>query len=174
MIREFTESIDVPPTLIELLNAEPFAVNHGRSLAAYLKTGRDPNPRQSIFTEYLENEEACVKTDRWKLIHCAGQRLRRDGYLTDNPLPGRYVELYDQQSDPGEFSNVALQHPDVVQHLSAEMLRVFRTTHPDAPAEPAGLSPDEALDWYLRPRDARPSPDLPCDCSPAPARVPAP
>ncbi len=174
VIREFTESIDVPPTLLELLNAEPFAVNHGRSLAAYLKTGRDPNPRQSIFTEYLENEEACVKTDRWKLIHCAGRRLRRDGYLTDNPLPGRYIELYDQQSDPGEFSNVALQHPDVVRHLSAEMLRVFRTTHPDAPAEPAGLSPDEALDWYLRPRDARPSPDLPCDCSPVPARVPAP
>ena len=161
VIHEFTESIDVPPTLIELLGAEPFAINHGRSLASYLKTGRDSRPRQSIFSEYLENEEACVKTDRWKLIHCSGRRLRRDGYLTDNPLPGRYVELFDQQADPGEFTNVAGQHPEVVQQLSAEMLRIFRATHPDAHAEPAGMSSDDAIDWYLRPRDAKPSPDLP-------------
>ncbi len=162
VIREFTESIDVPPTLLEMLGAEPFEVNQGRSMTSYLKTGQDANPRQSIFSEYLENEEACVKTGSWKLIHCTGRRLRRDGYLTDNPLPGRYVELYDQQADPGEFSNVANLHPEVVQQLSAEMLRIFRATHPDAHAEPAGLSSDEAIDWYLRPRDAKPSPDFQC------------
>lgn len=162
VVQDFTESIDVPPTLIEMLGAEPFALNHGHSLASYLKTGKHAQPRQSIFSEYLENEEACVKTDRWKLIHCSGRRLRRDGYLTDNPLPGRYVELYDQQGDPGEFTNVASQHPEVVQQLSAEMLMVFRTTHPDAHVEPHGLSPDEAIDWYLRPRDAAPSPAFSC------------
>jgi arylsulfatase A-like enzyme len=158
VVNQFTESIDVPPTLLEVLGAEPFAVNHGRSLANYLRTGSDPNPRQSIFSEYLENEEACVRTERWKLIHCAGRRLRRDGYLTDNPLPGRYVELYDQQADPQEFNNVAGEHPEIVQQLSDEMLRIFRTTHPDAPGEPHGLSPEDAIDWYLRPRDAKPSP----------------
>jgi arylsulfatase A-like enzyme len=154
VVREFTESIDVPPTLVEMLGAEPFVVNHGRSLKNYLRTGHDPNPRQLIFSEYLENEEACIKTARWKLIHCSGKRLRRDGYLTDNPLPGRYAQLFDQQEDPDEFTNVASQHPDVVQQLSAEMLRVFRSTHPDANVEPSGLKSDPAIDWYLRPRDA--------------------
>ena len=100
-----------------------------------------------------------MKTDRWKLIHCSGRRLRRDGYLTDNPLPGRYLELYDQQADPDEFTNVASEHPEVVQQLCAEMLQIFRTTHPDAHVEPAGLDRDDAIDWYLRPRDAKPSPD---------------
>ena len=155
VIREFTESVDVPPTLLEMLNAEPFKVAHGRSLSTYLKTGADPNPRQAIFSEYLENEEACVKTARWKLIHCSGKRVRMDGYITLDPIPGRYVRLFDQQADPDEFLNVADKNPDVVQQLSAEMLRVFRTTHPDAGAEPGGLSSDDAIDWYLRPRDPK-------------------
>jgi arylsulfatase A-like enzyme len=162
VVQEFTESIDVPPTLIEMLGAEPFSVNHGRSLGTYLKTGQDPNPRQSIFSEYLENEEACVRTDRWKLIHCSGKRLRKDGYLTADPLPGRYIQLFDQQNDPGEFANVAEKHPEVVEQLSAEMLRVFRSTHPEANDEPQRLSSVSAIDWYLRPRDAKPSPDFAC------------
>jgi hypothetical protein len=78
---------------------DAFELTHGHSLSAYLKTGSDPNPRQSIFSEYLRNEEACVRTDRWKLIRCSGNRLRRDSYLTFDPLPRRYVRLFDPQKD---------------------------------------------------------------------------
>jgi arylsulfatase A-like enzyme len=162
VIEQFTESIDVPPTVLQLLGAEPFSVNHGQSLSSYLQTGRSSNPRQSIFSEYLENEEACVRTDRWKLIHCSGKRLRRDGYLTDDPLPGRTIHLFEEKNDPGEFTNVAGKHPDVVQQLSLEMLKRFRATHPEANSEPRAMSTDGALDWYLRPRDAKPSPAFAC------------
>lgn len=162
VVEEFTESIDVPPTLLELLSAEPFTVNQGQSLSGYLKGGRSTPPRQSIFSEYLENEEACVRTDRWKLIHCSGKRLRRDGYMTDNPLPGRTIHLFDLKNDPGEFLNVATKHPEVVQHLSTEMLAVFRSTHPEAAHEPRSMSTDDAIEWYLRPRDAKPSPNVSC------------
>lgn len=156
VVREFTESIDVPPTLLEMLNAEPFAVNHGQSLTGYLGAAKPANARRSIFSEYLENEEACVRTDRWKLIHCSGRRARKDGYVTDKPTPGRTVRLFDLQRDPGEFRNVAGAHGDVLATLSAEMLRRFRQTHPEADAEPGGLGRDEAIEWYLRPRDAVP------------------
>ena len=155
VIEEFTESIDVPPTLLELLGAEPFSVNQGQSLSEYLKTGRRPNPRQSIFSEYLENEEACVRTDRWKLIHCTGKRQRLDGYMTDDPLPGRTIRLFDLKNDPGEFLNIASKHPEVVQQLSSQMLSVFNTTHPQAVEAPSQKSVDDSLDWYLRPRDAK-------------------
>jgi arylsulfatase A-like enzyme len=155
VIEEFTESIDVPPTILQLLEAEPFSVNHGQSLSSYLKTGRNFSPRQSIFSEYLENEEACIRTERWKLIHCSGKRLRLDGYMTDDPLPGRTVHLFDLRNDPGEFLNVASNHPEVVQHLSRDMLEVFRSTHPDAARESPGVSTDDAIEWYLRPRDAK-------------------
>ena len=162
VIREFTESIDVPPTLLEMLGAEPFQVNQGQSLSGYLKAGRVSNPRQSIFSEYLENEEACIRSDRWKLIHCSGRRLRLDGYLTADPLPGRTVHLFDLKNDPGEFRNVASEHPDIVQNFSAEMLSIFRSTHPEKAQEPSGLSADDAIEWYLRPRDAKPSPFFRC------------
>jgi hypothetical protein len=33
------------------------------------------------------------------------------------------------------------------------MLKRFRTTHPEAASEPQRLSPEESLDWYVRPRD---------------------
>jgi choline-sulfatase len=158
VVNDFTESVDVPPTLLELLGAEPFKVAHGQSLTSYLKTGKHPNPRQSIFSEYLENEEACIKNDRWKFIRCSGRRVRMDGYITLDPIPGPYVRLFDQQADPDEFVDVASKHPDVVEHLSSEMLSIFRETHPEAKSEPSGLRAGEAIDWYLRPRDAKPAP----------------
>jgi len=156
VVHHFTESVDVAPTILELLEAPPLPVRHGRSLVPYLRRRRIENPRTSVFSEYLENEEAIVRTARWKLIHCSGRRVRNDGYKTDNPAPGRYVRLYDLKNDPGEFRNVASRHPDVVAELSAIALRRFRETHPDAGSEPAGLQVPDALDFYVRPRDARP------------------
>ena len=154
VVEDFTESIDVPPTLLEMLGAEPFELNHGQSLAGYLTSGRIASPRQSIFSEYLENEEACIRTDRWKFIYCSGKRFRLDGYMTDNPLPGRTIHLFDLQNDPGEFTNVASQHAELIQNFSRQMLSIFRATHPEATQEPRDKTVNESLDWYLRPRDA--------------------
>jgi choline-sulfatase len=154
-IRDFTESVDVPPTILDLLEAEPLAVQHGQSLRPYLTGGRPTRPRTEIFSEYLENEEACIRSARWKYVHCSGARERTDGYKTANPTPGRTIRLYDLQRDPGEFHNAAARHPDVVEDLSGKLLARFRATHPERPVEPAALDTSSAIEWYLRPRDAR-------------------
>jgi len=154
VVTDLTEGVDVAPTVLDLLSVEPLPVQHGRSLRPYLEGGRPARPREHIFSEYLENEEACVRTERFKLVFCSGRRARQDGYQTDNPTPGRWMRLYDLRSDPGEFTDVARQHPDVVQRLLNLMLERFRTTHPEARNEPKGLSPAEAIEFYLRPRDA--------------------
>jgi len=154
VVQDMTEHVDVPATLTDLLGIEPLPIQHGQSLRAYLEGRRVDAPRKWIFSEYLENEEAYVRTDRWKLIFCSGKRKRQDGYVTDNPTPGRYVRLYDLENDPGEFTDVAATHPDVVESLKKLMLEKFRTTHPEAANEPPRLSLDESLDWYVRPRDA--------------------
>jgi arylsulfatase A-like enzyme len=157
VVKDFTESVDVGPTILDLLGAERFDLSHGQSLRAYTEGNRVKKPRKQIFSEYLENEEACVRTSEWKFIQCSGRRARTEGYITDNPTPGRYVRLYDLKADPGEFHNVAAQHPAVVKKLRSDLLSVFRTTHPEAIREPEKLAPEDAIDWYLRPRDARPS-----------------
>jgi choline-sulfatase len=110
-------------------------------------------PRDHIFSEYLENEEAFIRTARYKLIFCSGKRHRQEGYETDNPTPGRYVKLYDLKEDPGEFTDVSKKQPEIVAKLEGLMLERFRKTHPEAAGEPKGLSAEEALEFYVRPRD---------------------
>lgn len=153
VVKDMTEHIDVPATIVDLMNLERLPIQHGQSLRPYLEGRRMDSPRNWIFSEYLENEEAYVRTDRWKFIFCSGKRKRDDGYVTDNPTPGRYVRLFDHKTDPGEFTNVAAQNRDVVDKLERLMLERFRSTHPEAAQQPQRLSVEEALDWYVRPRD---------------------
>ena len=153
VVKDMTEHIDVPATIVDVMDLERLPIQHGHSLRPYLEGRRVDAPRSWIFSEYLENEEAYVRTDRWKFIFCSGRRKRDDGYVTDNPTPGRYVRLFDHTNDPGEFTNVAAQNREVVGKLENLMLERFRTTHPEAAQEPPRLSVEESLDWYLRPRD---------------------
>jgi arylsulfatase A-like enzyme len=154
VVRDFTESVDVPHTILDLLDAAPFAVRHGRSLRPYIEGKRPRSPLDHIFSEYLENEEALIRTATHKYVFCSGRRKRTDGYETDRPTPGRYHRLYDLRSDAGEFTDIAEDNPKVTARMQRLMLSRFRETHPDAAHEPQRLSPEESLEWYLRPRDA--------------------
>jgi choline-sulfatase len=135
------------------METERLPVQHGQSLRPYLEGRRVAHPRDHVFSEYLENEEAFIRTERWKFIYCSGKRERQDGYKTDRPTPGRYVRLYDLKADPGEFTDAAARHPELVKRFEGLMLERFRKTHPEAEKEPARLAPEDALDWYVRPRD---------------------
>jgi len=138
---------------VDVMGLEPLPVMHGSSLRPYLEGRRTEKPRDYIFSEYLENEEAYVKTSRWKFVLCSGRRARKDGYETDDPAPGRYRRLFDLKNDPGEFDDVAARRPEVVARLEDLMLDRFRKTHPDREREPQRLGREEAIEFYLRPRD---------------------
>ena len=114
-----------------------------------------PEPLPFVFSEYLENEEACLRTDRWKFVFCSGKRARTDGYAASNPTPGRYVRLFNRTVDPDELRNVAPENSHLVKKFQNDMLALLRKTHADAAAEPNVRDTAELLDWYLRPRDAR-------------------
>ena len=153
VVNDFTEHIDVSATIVDVMNLDALPVQHGQSLRPYLEARKMNKPRDHVFTEYLENEEAYIRSGRWKYMLCSGRRARTDGYLVDNPTPGRYRRLYDLASDPGEFSDVAAKNPGVVSQLEGLMLERFRGTHPDAAGEPQRLRREEAIEFYLRPRD---------------------
>lgn len=153
VVRGFTESIDLTPTVFDLLGVDPPPVLHGRSLRPYLEGKKPAAPRDHIFSQYLENEEAFVRTGKWKFIFCSGRRKRTDGYLTDKPTPGRYIRLYDLEADPGEFTDVAARNPEVVKRMESLILARFRATHPDAAQAPKGATPEEEIEFFVRPRD---------------------
>jgi choline-sulfatase len=154
VVSELTEHIDVPATIVDMMSLDPLPVTHGQSLRSYLEGRRPEHPRDHIFSEYLENEEAYVKTFEWKYILCSGKRARKDGYEVDDPTPGRYRRLFDLKNDPGEFTDVAQKHPELVAKFEGLMLDRFRATHPDRESEPQRLNREEAIEFYLRPRDA--------------------
>ncbi len=153
VVSDFTEHIDVPATITDMMGLEPLAVQHGHTLRPYLEGRRPVMVRNHIFSEYLENEEAYIRTKEYKYMFCSGRRKRTDGYETDNPTPGRYERLYNLTKDPGEVDNVVTQETDAASRLRQMLLDRFRATHPDAPQEPQRLAVAEALDWYVRPRD---------------------
>ena len=153
VVNDLTEHIDVSATIVDVMNLDRLPVQHGQSLRPYLEARKMDNPRDHVFTEYLENEEAFIRSGRWKYMLCSGRRARTDGYLIDNPTPGRYRRLFDLEADPGEFTDVAAKNPAVVAKFEGLMLERFRKTHPDAPHEPQRLSREEAIEFYLKPRD---------------------
>ncbi len=153
-INAMTESVDIPGTLLDLLEVEKLPIDHGRSLTGLLK-GETSTHRDVVFSEYLENEEAAVRTGEWKFIFCSGKRERQDGYKTDNPTPGRYLRLYNLKKDPQELDNLAGKrgYEPVVETMKRYLLTRFLTTHPEAAQLPVELSRDERIEWFLRPRD---------------------
>ncbi len=152
VIRNFTEHVDVSATILDMLEVDSLPVQHGRTLRPYLEHRGVTSPRDHVFSEYLETEQAYVRTDRYKFIYCSGRRL--DWYRPAQPVDGRWRRLYDLKSDPGEFHDLAPRRPDLVRRLETLLLDRFRRTHPDASAEPPGLAGEAALDYYVRPRDA--------------------
>ena len=156
VVANLTEHVDVSATICDLMGLDPLPVMHGHSLRPYLEGRRMAQPRDHIFSEYLENEEACIRTAEWKYIFCSGRRRRTGGYATANPAPGRYRRLYHLKSDPGEFTDVAAKHPGVVTKMEDLMLQRFRATHPDREREPQRLNRAEAIEFYLPPRDTPP------------------
>jgi choline-sulfatase len=154
-VSAFTEHIDVPATITDLMQLDPLPVQHGHSLRPYLEGRRASAPRREIFSQYLENEEVFAANDRWKFIFCSGKRARTDGYETDHPTPGRYLRLYDKKTDPGEFHDVSAKYPEAVRAMEQMIVNRFRTTHPEASLEPKGLSLPESIEFYVKPRDAR-------------------
>ncbi len=152
VVRDFTEHVDVPATILDVLETDPLPVQHGQSLRPYLEGRAPAKPRDHIFSEYLETEQAYIRTDAHKFIYCSGRRL--DWYRPGHPPEGRWRHLYDLKRDPQEFHDIAARQPELVAKFEKLLLERFRRTHPEAASEPAGLSDEAALDFYVRPRDA--------------------
>jgi choline-sulfatase len=153
------EMIDILPTVLHMMQIPAPPRLQGLDLVPTLEAKPGANTRDTVFSEYLENEEAMVRSDRYKLIVGTGRRLREDGYLPAHPLPlpGPYERLFDELADPAETNDLS-QDPRlaaVKERLLDRMYeRLVKTRHGLEPV-PSGLSRLEAIHWCLVPRDER-------------------
>lgn len=148
------EFVDLVPTILDFCDVPTPDDVQGRSFRPLLTGPRDEH-REHVVVEYSENEEAMIRTDRWKLIYITGNRERQDGYLTSKPIPKRNVLLYDLKNDPDELRNLAHDpdHRDRVDELLAKLADHMVKTSRMPELIPESDDPYVILDHCLQPRD---------------------
>jgi arylsulfatase len=130
-----TAHIDVLPTLCELAGAQvpADAAVEGRSLVPPLRDATAPWPDRSLVTHVGRWEpgqaaagkftKCRVRHGRWSLVNTQN---RADGW-----------ELYDVAADPGETTDVAAAHPDIVARLAADYDAWWASVQPELVNESA-------------------------------------
>ena len=114
-------SVDVFPTILDLVGIDATGPVHGRSLLpAMFRPRPDPGARAygESMTPSLQfgwGALQCLRSTRYKLIKA--------------PRP----ELYDLAVDPGERTNVFARHPIVAREMLDELDRLVADTSRDAP-----------------------------------------
>jgi arylsulfatase A-like enzyme len=100
----FAQTHDIAPTLLELTGLRRAKPMNGLSLAPLLWGGPPRAARPMAYGGYANWHYA--RTDRWTYVAANTGRGRR---------------LYDVRSDPGEFTNIAHHHPDVIDELGGRV-----------------------------------------------------
>jgi arylsulfatase A-like enzyme len=134
MISEFTEAIDLMPTILDWLGLDPPAQCDGYSLTPFL-SGRAPaNWRRDVHWEYdfsdvvnLDAEQALgLDSDQCTLSVVRDQRCK---YVHFTGLPPLFFDL---EEDPGQFINRAADPAYLPQVLAyAQKLLSWRMEHND-------------------------------------------
>ena len=121
VVDEFTEHVDIFPTLMDLTGIPVPRQCDGESLVPVLKGGELSGWRTAVHYEYdfrhsdaesvlgLDMEHAClnvVRDNEYKYVHFAD-------------LPEL---LFDLRSDPGELNNIASENPEIVARYAKKLL----------------------------------------------------
>ncbi len=148
------EFIDIAPTILEGCGVKVPASVQGKSLVRLLE-GATAEHRSQVVVEYSENEEALIRTERWKLVYTTGKRLRQDGYATGKPLPGRTVRLYDLKEDPDEMTDLSSRPEQAgrVRMLTKLLAEHMKRTARQPKRVPKTDDVHEVLGYCLRPHD---------------------
>lgn len=143
--------VDLIPTAIDALGIQPLQTAQGKSFLPLLR-GKEKTYRDYVFSEYLEDNKAMVRTTKWKYVFTSGKKDLALGYATGQPAPGILHFLYDLVNDPDETHNLAGDPAKkvVLADLQNKMLRTFEATHPKGKL-PADLTVDQKLSIYCDP-----------------------
>jgi len=153
-VEALTEFVDLTPTILQTLGIEPMTQIQGESLMPVLQ-GETTEHKDIVFSEFLADNKAMIRTSEWKYIFTSGKRDLGQGYATGYPPSGILHRLYNVLNDPEETTNVAgrAENKTVLESLQKQMIKLFIETHPKAGQLPEGLSVDQQLVWFCEPPD---------------------
>lgn len=114
-VKARVRTIDIAPTVMELLGLEPHPRMSGKSLLALTKGETEPDERVVVSEG---RGSRAIMHGKWRLITRTGDaRITIQG----NETKESDVELYDLDNDPGERHDVAKKKPDVVAEMKARL-----------------------------------------------------
>lgn len=144
-------TIDVLPTVAELLDARlPEHKIDGRSLVPLLAGGDDTPPPHEALAFYWGRQLQAVRCGEWKLHLTHQYRTLNGRPAGSGGIPSKYEEttlgqsLFNLKSDPGEATDVAGTHPEVVSRLM-QIAEVFRAELGDEGRVGSGVRPPGSL-----------------------------
>ncbi len=141
-------SVDITPTVLDLLGLEAGKSLDGRSLADSLR-GKEAPPKLAQYSESLLSEVGFGMAPLFA--------VRNGGYkYVRAPRP----ELYDLQKDPGELNNLVTQFPREASRLNGELTRIIDESERNAvkaASSPISKETEESLQalGYLAPHGER-------------------
>lgn len=117
-------TIDLFPTIADLLSINLTSTSDGISLKSILLENADARPRKEFYYYYRRNALEAVRLDDWKLVLPHPGRTYENFEVGLNGYPGQVNEnasitqaLYDLRRDPSERYNVQAQFPEIVKQL---------------------------------------------------------
>jgi arylsulfatase A-like enzyme len=145
VVENFTEAVDVMPTILDCLGRDVPVQCDGRSLVPFLHNGRAESWRREVHWEFdfrdipnqepetdlgITSDQCClcvIRDERYKYVH----------------FPGLAPLFFDLQQDPMEFRNLAADpaHQGLVLDYAQKMLS-WRMVHADRTLASMFLTPD--------------------------------
>lgn len=119
-------TIDILPTVAHLIGAElPKHKIDGKNIWPLMAGHTAATSPHEAYFFYWANELQAVRSGKWKLHFPHTYRTMAGKPGGTDGIPGKYsqghigLKLFDLESDIGETTDVATQHPDIVHRLSA-------------------------------------------------------
>lgn len=111
--RELSQSVDILPTLLDLVGIRRTKPVEGISLRPLLEGGALSLPGQRhLIGQHRGDAIVSIRNDRWKM------------YKNNTP-EARFVELYDLLTDPSERYNVLGKHLDIARQLDTVLTGIL-------------------------------------------------
>ena len=131
------QTVDLAPTLLDLLGGEIPAAMQGRSLLPWLAGSAPGAPERPIVAHAMNRKRESLQLGRWKLV-------RANPVHPDRGAPE--YSLFDLEVDPGEITDLWQRHPVVGsalrQQLEFEIARQAAATGRSATLEPEPIAPE--------------------------------
>ncbi len=137
--------VDILPTLLDILGiADVESMVNGRSIRALLEGERlDRHEAFAENTNIRAAERKALRTERYKYIHQYPREGKGD-HLEET------AQLFDLVSDPLESTDIADQHPDLVEGFERRLQAIIRGTDVTAAPDEVPEEIDEELREQLR------------------------